>query len=128
MPKPDPPESPPPALPFSPQEAMAFFQRMWNPLGMPMPGFPAVGQSAPAGTPAPEAPFLNPAMMFPALDPAEIDRKIGELRIIESWLSMSLNMMQMSIKTMELQKSSLEAFAAAQAPASARGKSGKGTP
>ena len=47
--------------------------------------------------------------MFAALDPAEIDRKIAELRIIENWLAMSVSMMQMSIKTMELQKASLEA-------------------
>jgi len=128
MPKPDPPESPQPSLPFSPQEAMAFFQRMWNPLGVPMPGFATPATAAAAGSAAPETPFINPALMFPALDPAEIDRKITELRVIESWLSMSLNMMQMSIKTMELQKSSLEAFAAAQTPSGARGKSGKGAP
>ena len=48
--------------------------------------------------------------MFAALDPAEIDRKIAELRVIENWLTMSVNMMQMSIKTMELQKASLEAI------------------
>jgi hypothetical protein len=53
-------------------------------------------------------------MMFAALDPVEIDRKITELRIVENWLSMSLNMMQMSIKTLELQRASLEAFSAAQ--------------
>jgi hypothetical protein len=55
-------------------------------------------------------PFPNPLAMFAALDPAEIDRKIAELRIIENWLTMSVNMMQMSIKTMELQKASLEAM------------------
>ena len=59
-------------------------------------------------------PFPHPAMMFAALDPAEIDRKVGELRVVENWLSMTLNMMQMSIKTLELQKASLEAFSAAQ--------------
>ena len=59
-------------------------------------------------------PFPNPAAMFAALDPAEVERKIGELRVIENWLAMSLNMMQMSIKTMELQKASLEAMRAGQ--------------
>jgi hypothetical protein len=48
--------------------------------------------------------------MFATLDPAELERKIGELRIVEGWLQMSLNMMQLSIKTMELQKASLEAL------------------
>ncbi len=55
-------------------------------------------------------PFPNPAAMFATLDPAEIERKIAELKIIENWLTMSVNMMQMSIKTMELQKASLEAM------------------
>jgi len=49
-------------------------------------------------------------MMFAALDPAEVQRKIDELRIVENWLAMSLSMMQMSIKTLELQKASLEAL------------------
>ena len=62
-------------------------------------------------------PFPNPAAMFAALDPAEIERKIGELRIIENWLAMSVAMMQMSIKTMELQKASLEAMRGAQGAA-----------
>lgn len=105
-------------FPFSPQDALAFMQRMWNPLGVPFPGFamPAP-QEQQAGAPVP---FPHPAMMFAALDPAELDRKIGELRVIENWLSMSLNMMQMSIKTIELQKASLEALT--QTQAGGRGK------
>lgn len=108
----------PEALPFSPQDALAFMQRMWNPLGIPFPGFgmPGTGPEPAAG--AQPAPLPNPAMMFAALDPAELDRKITELRIIENWLSMSLNMMQMSIKTIELQKASLEALQAAGTPRS----------
>jgi len=91
-------------FPFSPQDAMEFMQRMWNPLGVTMPGF------AMPGAPAPATPFPNPAAMFAALDPVEIERKIAELKIIENWLTMSVSMMQMSIKTMELQKASLEAM------------------
>jgi hypothetical protein len=102
----------PTPFPFTPQDAMAFMQKMFNPLGVPLPGFGVPGATAQAG---PESvPFPNPAMMFAALDPNEIDRKIGELRIVENWLSMSLNMLQMSIRTLELQKASLEAISAAQ--------------
>ena len=96
------------ASPFSPQDAMEFMQKMWNPLGVPMPGFGMPGAAAPAMPGA--MPFPNPAAMFAALDPVEIERKIAELRIIENWLTMSVSMMQMSIKTMELQKASLEAM------------------
>jgi hypothetical protein len=99
------------AMPFTPQDALEFMQKMWNPLGVPIPGF------ALPGTPG-ALPFPNPATMFPTIDPAELDKKIGELRVIEAWLTMTLNMMQMSIKTMEMQKASLEALRAAQAAAS----------
>ena len=99
------------------QDVAEFMQKMWNPLGVPIPGFGLPG-AAGAGTgaglafagPAAGMPFPNPAAMFATLDPAEIERKIGELRVVESWLQMSLNMMQLSIKTMELQKASLEAL------------------
>lgn len=104
-------DAPPPAGMPTPQQALEFMQRMWNPLGVPMPGFAMPGM--PAAAPAPAAgamPFPNPAMMFATLDPAEVERKIGELRVIENWLAMSLSMLQMSIKTMELQKASLEAL------------------
>jgi len=99
-------------FPFSPQEALEFMQKMWNPFGVAIPGL-ATPSTVPGGAgTAPMAPFPHPAAMFPALDPAEVERKIGELRIIEGWLAMSLNMMQMSIKTLELQKASLEALRA----------------
>jgi hypothetical protein len=93
-------------LPFTPQQALEFMQKMWNPLGMVAPGAP------PAPGLPPTAPFPNPMAMFATLDPLEIERKIGELRVIESWLAMSLNFMQMSIKTLEWQKASLEALRA----------------
>ena len=110
---------------YSAQDAIAFMQKLWNPFGLPVPGLMPQG---PADAPAamPGMPFPNPAAMFAALDPAEIERKINELRVIEGWLAMSLNMMQMSIKTMELQKASLEAMRAGHAPASNRPPGGKG--
>ena len=112
VPPPDPPTGAP-QFPFSPQDAMEFMQKMWNPFGAAMPGFGLPG--APAG-PAAALPFPNPATMFATLDPAELERKIGELRVIEGWLQMTLNLMQMSIRTMELQKASLEALRGKQTP------------
>ena len=108
--KPPPGDKPPP---FSPEDAMAFMQKMWNPFGIPIPGFgapPEPNANAPAAVP-----FPSPAAMFAALDPAEVERKINELRVIENWLTMSLSMTQMSIKTLELQKASLEALRGASA-------------
>lgn len=132
------------STPFSAEEAMAFMQRMWNPFGVPLPAAgatppaahgaqaasgqgPGGGGTSPAGQPGAMSgmiagfmpammPFPNPAGMFAALDPAEVDRKIGELRVIEGWLAMTLNLMQMSIKTLELQRASLAALQATHAP------------
>ena len=121
------------APPFTAEDALAFMQRMWNPFGMPMPGAataavtptePASASATASATSAWAAPmfaFPNPAAMFAALDPAEIDRRIGELRVIEGWLAMSLNMMQMTIRTLELQRTSLAALHAANAPAKPKG-------
>src|SRR5690349_5124910 len=130
-------------MPFSAEDAMAFMQKMWNPFALAMPAA-TTGAPAPANAPSPTTaappsesssqlapalqammggvmpgmmPFPNPAAMFAALDPVEIERKIGELRVIENWLTMSLNMTQMSIKTLELQHAWLEALRVAHSPA-----------
>ena len=44
----------------------------------------------------------------PTLDPEEIDKKIAELSSVESWLKMNLTFLQMTIKTLEMQKSALQ--------------------
>jgi hypothetical protein len=99
---------------FTPQQALEFMQKMWNPLGFAMPGVTPLAPGMAGAAPA----FPNPMAMFATLDPAEIERKIGELRVIENWLSMSLNFMQLSIKTLELQRASLAALRAGPASVS----------
>ncbi len=122
MSPPPPDANAPPPPPFTPQDALDFLQKMWNPFGVPMPGFaPGAGAQTTSGSGAGTAAapggmaFPHPAAMFATIDPQELQRKIDELRVIESWLQMSLNLMQMSIKTMELQKASLEAIRGANA-------------
>jgi len=62
-------------------------QKMWTPMSFPIPG-----------------------MMTPTVDIGEIDRKIGELRSVENWLKMNLSLLQVTIKTMEMQKAALESL------------------
>ncbi len=50
----------------------------------------------------------NPFM--PPLTEEEIDRKIIECRTVEQWLSMQVGMLQMTTKTLEMQKAGLQAF------------------
>jgi len=73
-----------------PQDPFEMFRRLWGPLGLPMPG-----------------------MAMPTLDPREIDKRIADLRSIEGWLSMNLNMVRMAISGLEVQKAALEAMQAA---------------
>lgn len=73
----------------SPQDPFEMFRRLWGPLGIPLPG-----------------------MTMPTLDPAEIDKRIAELKAVEGWLSMNLNMLRMAIQGLEMQKAALEAMRA----------------
>ena len=70
-----------------PQDPFEMFRRLWGPLGVPVPG-----------------------MAMPTLDPQEIDKRIGELKSVEMWLSMNLNMLRMSIQGLEMQKAGLTAM------------------
>jgi hypothetical protein len=72
-----------------PKDLFEFMQKMWNPMAFPIPG-----------------------MMTPTVDVSEIERKIGELRSVENWLTMNVGFVQMTIKTLEMQKAALEALTA----------------
>jgi len=73
---------------FWSKDMLEFMQKMWNPMGFPLPG-----------------------MVAPTINVDEIERKLTELRSVESWLKMNLAFLQMTIKTMEMQKSALESLA-----------------
>jgi hypothetical protein len=46
----------------------------------------------------------------PPMTIEEIDRKIAECRTVEQWLSMQVGMLQMTVKTLEMQKAGITAF------------------
>ena len=83
--------------PELPKDWLEFMQKMWNPRSFPMPG---VG--------------------MPTMDVREVERKINELRTVETWLTMNVGFVQMTIKTLEMQKAALESLAAG-APAPKKG-------
>jgi hypothetical protein len=76
-----------------PQDPFEIFRRLWGPLGLPVPG-----------------------MAVPTLDPKEVEKRIAELRSVESWLQMNLNMVQFAIQGLEMQRSALRAMGAGAAP------------
>ena len=83
-----------------PKDWFDFMQKMWNPLSFPLPG-----------------------MITPTVDIGEIDKKIGELKTVETWLTMNTGFVQMTIKTLEMQKAALESLRAAGEAAKPKGGS-----
>lgn len=68
--------------PVTPQEMFDLWQKMVNPSAYPL-----------------------QSLMFPVLDPAELEKKIAELETVEHWLKANLNMLQLTIKSLEYQRS-----------------------
>lgn len=73
-----------------PKDFFDFMQKMWNPLSFPMPG-----------------------MMAPSMSVEEVEKKIAELKAVETWLTMNVGFVQMTVKTLEMQKAALESLQAA---------------
>ena len=71
------------------QDPFEMFRRLWAPLGLPVPG-----------------------MAMPTLDPAEVEKRIADLKSVETWLGMNLNMVKMAIQGLEVQKMALNAMKA----------------
>jgi hypothetical protein len=74
-------DTPPPLDPFE------MFRRLWGPLGVPLPG-----------------------LAVPTFDPQEVEKRIAELRSVEAWLNMNLNMLKFAIQGLELQRAALQAM------------------
>lgn len=71
------------------QDPLEFLKSMWGGMGFSLPG-----------------------MVTPTLDVNELDKHITDLKAVEGWLKMNLNMLQMSIQGMEMQRATLAAFQA----------------
>ena len=76
-----------------PTDPFEMFRRLWGPLGVPIPG-----------------------MAVPTFDPKEVEKRIAELRSVEAWLQMNLNMVKLSIQGLELQRAALQAMKDATQP------------
>ena len=70
-----------------------------------------------------------PSAMQPTLDPEELDKRIADLKTVEQWLVLNLNLLRGSMQALQLQRdtlSSLQSFGAA-ARAAAEAATGAGT-
>lgn len=73
----------------NPQDPLEFVRGMWGSMGFSLPG-----------------------MVTPTLDVDELDRRIKDMKAVEGWLKMNLNMLQMSIQGLEMQRAALAAVKA----------------
>ena len=71
----------------SAKELWDFFQKMWNPAAFPIPG-----------------------MFAPTMSAEEVEKKIAEMKSVETWLKMNLTLLQVTIKTLEMQRAALQAM------------------
>ncbi len=51
-----------------------------------------------------------PGMSVPSLSPEDIDKQITDLKAVESWLQMNMNMLRSSIQALEVQSATLSAL------------------
>jgi hypothetical protein len=78
----------------SPQAMFEMFQKMANPFAFPLQNF-----------------------LMPSLSLEEVERKISELKSVETWLQTNLGMLEVSIKALQYQKALLSPSSAAPADA-----------
>jgi hypothetical protein len=71
--------------PVTPQDMFDLWQKMVNPGAYPL-----------------------QSLMFPVLDARELEKKVAELQAVEHWLKANLNMLQLSIKSLEYQRAMLK--------------------
>ncbi|MCB1958024.1 MAG: hypothetical protein KDG55_20260 [Rhodocyclaceae bacterium] len=71
------------------QDPMEFMRNMWGNMGFSLPG-----------------------MVTPTLDVNELDKRIADLKAVEGWLKMNLNMLQMTTQGLEMQRTTIAAVQA----------------
>ncbi|MNC84522.1 hypothetical protein D3C83_00780 [compost metagenome] len=83
--------------PELPKDWLEFMQKMWNPMSFPMPG-----------------------MAMPTVNVGEVEKKIAELKAVEAWLTLQVGLLQMTVKTLEMQKAALESMTSGAKPAGSK--------
>ena len=73
-----------------PPDPFEFLKNLWGPMGLPMGGLAA-----------------------PTTAMGEVERRIAELKSVESWLNMNLGVLRMTIQGLEMQKAGLAAMQSA---------------
>lgn len=81
-------------------DTLEFVKNLWS--GMGIPGMNLSGISMPG------MPGMNlPGMVMPSLSVEEINKKISDLKAVESWLTLNMNMLRGTIQALEVQSATI---------------------
>ncbi|HYC41371.1 MAG TPA: PhaM family polyhydroxyalkanoate granule multifunctional regulatory protein [Noviherbaspirillum sp.] len=97
-------------------DTLDFVKNLWGSMGLP-------------GMNVPGMPGMNvPGMVMPTLSVDEINKRISDLKAVESWLSLNMGMLRSTIQALEVQAATIstlqtmgERFSATMNPAGAQG-------
>ncbi|WP_026076022.1 PhaM family polyhydroxyalkanoate granule multifunctional regulatory protein [Noviherbaspirillum massiliense] len=81
-------------------DTLEFMKNLWG--GMGVPGMMPPGTN-PAG-------MSMPQMAMPTLSVEEINKRISELRAVESWITLNMNMLRATIQALEVQSATISAL------------------
>lgn len=71
----------------NPNDPLEFVKKLWSNMGFSLPG-----------------------MVAPTVDTDELGKRIADLKAVEGWLKSNLNLLQMTIQGLEMQRATLMAF------------------
>lgn len=86
-----------------PPDPFEFLKTLWGSMGVPLAG-----------------------LMAPTVNADEIERRIAELKSVENWLNMNLNVLRLTIQGLEMQKSGIAAMQGTGKPADDPNPTGNG--
>lgn len=79
------------------QDTLEFVKNLWG--GMGLPGMNMAGMNMPG--------MNMPGMVIPTLSVEEINKKITDLKAVESWLTLNMNMLRGTIQALEVQAATI---------------------
>ena len=91
-------------LPFSNPvgDSLELMKKMWGFAGLP--GIPSAGNLA---SMAARVPQHLPNMFAPTLDVNELEKRIADLRAVESWLELNASILRTTIQSLEVQRATI---------------------
>lgn len=78
-------------------DTLEYVKNLWGGMGIPGTGIPGTGAAG----------MSMPGMVMPTLSVEEIRKKISDLKAVESWLELNMNMLRGTIQALEVQAATI---------------------